>query len=293
MTAISEVLEGLKGQAEAADEIEVVRKRHGYEIDGQFLRRVTTFTGGMPKPWLGRWAAKMVAEFAIEHQDQWSDLPKTDAMKLLKTVPWSKRDDARDRGTAVHNTIEAMVNGRAIPDDLTDDELNCSAAAEAFIKERGSKILATELTVFNLTHGYAGTLDLWEIDIKGVTWILDWKTSKGVYVEHAVQQAAYRNAEFAVVQKRVVASAGSQEKWVGKVIPWGPEMARMLGIVHVRPNGATLHPIRYSDRLWTTFRAAAHTKLFQLDTDSAFGKTPRLEVFDDPVEVTTKEEAVA
>ena len=82
--------------------------------------------------------------------------------------------------------------------------------------------------------------------------------------------------------------------WTGKIIPWGPEMAERLGIVHVRPDGATLYPIRYTDRLWTVFRAAAHTKLWQLDTYSFAGRTPREAIYGEPtLSVTTKEEATA
>ncbi len=260
--------------------VTITRNRFGYEIDGTRYRRVTTFCGGIPKPWLGGWAAKMVAEFAIEHRDQWTELPKTDALKMLKGAPWSKRDDAGDRGTAIHNTIEAFVKNQSAPDGLTEDEAACASAAKEFLTARDSHILAAELIVFSPTHGYAGTLDLWDV-VDGVPWILDWKSSKDVYAEHAVQQVAYQNAEFAVVQKKAV--KGNGEKWGGKIIPWGPECAQRLGIVHVEPDRATLYPIVGTDRLWTVFRAAAHVKTWQLDTDSFAGKTPRERVFDDPI----------
>ena len=292
MTINRDKMERLKAETANAKDVTVTRNRYGYEIDGEYYRRVTTFLRGIPKNWLGNWAAKSVAEFAVEHRESWGELPKTDAVKLLKGAPWSKRDDAGDRGTAVHETVEAIVRGQPIPDNLTEDELDCAIAAEAFLKERGSTVLASELTVFSPTYGYAGTLDLWDIDKDGLFWILDYKTSAGVYAEHAIQQAAYRNAEYAVINKREV--PGKAEKWTGKVIPWGPEKGERLGIVHVRADGATLYPIRYTDRLWTVFRAAAHVKLWQLDTDDFAGKTPREAVYGEPaLSVTTKEEAVA
>lgn len=279
----------LKERAENAEKATVSRTRYGYQINGEFYRRVTTFLGGIPKPWLGSWAAKMVAEFAVQHRDSWMELPKTDAIKLLKGAPRSKRDDAGDRGTAVHNTIEAIVRGDGIPEGLTEDELDCSMAAKAFLDDRGSTILASELTVFSPKYGYAGTLDLWDLH-DGLLWVLDYKTSTGIYAEHAVQQAAYRNAEFAIVNK---VSTGD-EKWSGKIIPWGPEMVDRMGIVHVKADGAMLYPIRYTERLWTVFRAAAHVKMWQLDTDSFAGKTPREVIYGDPIQVvkTEKEQTV-
>lgn len=289
----TETLEQMKADVAEAKEVTVSRDRFGYRIDGEFYRRVTTFLGGIPKPWLANWAAKMVAEFAVEEIETIRSLVEngkaTDATKLLKGAPWSKRDDAGDRGTAIHLAAEALARGHEIPDLENEDELDCAIAVEAFLKKRGSKILGTEITVFNPAVGYAGTFDLWEMDTEGMLWLLDWKSSKSVYAEHAVQLAAYRHAEFAVVQRKD-AGNGKEEKWTGKVIPWGPDRVDRMGVVHVRPDGATLYPVRYDTRLWTTFRAAAHTKMFSLDTNDYGGKEPRFRVFDDPLmEVTTKE----
>lgn len=272
--------------ADDAPEVTITRDRYGYRIDGEFYRRVTTMLKGIPKPWLANWAAKMVAEFAVDELDMIRELVekgrKTDAVKLLKGSPWSRRDDAGDRGSAIHEAVECHVRGLLVGDDLTDDELACFHAAKRFLEERPSTILASELTVFNPTLGYAGTLDLWEIHETSGFWILDWKTSSGVYAEHAVQQVAYRHAEFAVVRKTPI--EGKQEAWTGKRIPWGPHMADRLGIVHVKPDGALLHPIRpeHDDLLWCVFRAGAFLKRFQSDVDDYAGRTPKIQLYDDP-----------
>ena len=267
---------------QAPERVEVSRNRYGYTIGGTFLRRVTTLCGGIPKDALPGWAAKSVAEFAVDHRDVWAELPKTDAIKLLKGVPWSKRDDAGDRGTAVHRTLESIVRGEPMPDDLkTEDELECAIAAESFLESW--RPLGSEVTVFSRTHGYAGTFDLIAKDASGVTWILDWKTSKGIYPNMAVQQAAYHHAEWAVIRKQHVGGP-NDEKWVGELVPWGPHRAARLGIVHVTPERATLYPIRADRvaRLWDVFQAGAAVKLWLLDTDSAFGRTPREPVYDEP-----------
>lgn len=274
--------------------VEVTRNRYGYRIDGEFLRRVTTFVNGIPKDALPPWAAKTVAEFAVEHKDAWETLPKTDAVKLLKGVPWSKRDDAGDRGTAVHRALEAIVRGQPIPDDLaTEDELQCAIAAEEFLRSEPWTPLGSEVTVLSKRYGYAGTFDLLAKDAAGTTWILDYKTSSGIYASHAVQQAAYQNAEYAVVRKQPTGKP-DEERWRGELIEWGPERAERIGIVHVRPDGAELHPIRpeMHERLWTTFRAAAHVKLFLLDSDPGFGREPREPVYEEPT-ITITKEAVA
>jgi hypothetical protein len=280
MTA--DTIKGLMEEVEHAPIVEVKRDRYGYHVfrDGeeQYLRRVTTLLRGIPKDWLANWTAKMVAEFAIDHKEAWSELPRTDALKLLKGSPWSKRDDAGDRGTAIHAALEAFVRGKPIP-TMNDDERACANAATRFLKARASRILGSELTVYNLTHGYAGTFDLWDIH-DGASWILDYKSSSSVYAEHAVQQVAYMKAEYAVVQKQ----SKNEDEWSGKLIPWKGLVDR-IGIVHVEPDKATLHPISGAavPRLWDVFRAAAFVKTWQLDTDDYAGRAPRERIYDEPI----------
>lgn len=277
----------LAEMAANAPEVTIARDRYGYRVDGQYLRRVTTLLGGIPKPWLASWAAKAVAEFAVEHREQWEGLPKTDAVKLLKGSPWSKRDDAGDRGQAIHEAVEAHVRGLE-PGDLTEDEAACFGQAKSFLERRGSRILASELTVYHPGVGYAGTLDVWELH-DGHLGILDWKSSSGVYAEHAVQQVAYRRAEFAVVNKRAV--EGTTEKWTGKAIPWGPDMAEYLGIVHVTPESALLYPINpaHEAELWRVFRAAAFLQGFKSDTDDYAGRTPKIKLYGEPINLNGDE----
>lgn len=274
----TDMIRGLMEEVEVAPTVDVVRDRYGYRVNGDYLRRVTTLLRGLPKDWLGNWAAKCVAEFAYDNQEAWRTLDRTNAIKLLKGAPWSKRDDAGDRGTAVHKALECYARKQPVP-RMNADETACADSAKRFLEARGSRMLAVELTVLSPKHGFAGTLDVWEIDREGVSWILDYKTSSDVYPEHAVQQAAYRNAEFAVVQKQMV----DEDKWTGKLIPWGPMMAERLGIVHVTPEVASLHPIAYTDELWEVFQAASLTKTWQLDTDTYGGKRPRKVLFDSPI----------
>ena len=277
------IIESLKELVAEAPTCKVTRNRYGYEVDGERFRRVTTMLGGIPKPALVGWGIKSVAEYAIEHLDQWKDLPKKDALKLLKGSPYSKRDDAGDRGTAVHNALEGAVLGKPLPEGLTEEEHAFASNAIAFLDKRNSKILASEMIVFNRSQGYCGTLDLWDIDADGTPWILDYKTSTGVYPDHAVQQVAYQRAEFAIVQMKEMPGKGKTEAWEGKVIPWSQEYCQRLGIVHVGADHATLHEVADPDRLWSVFRAACHIKDWQLATDSFAGKTPREQTYLEPI----------
>jgi hypothetical protein len=56
--------------------------------------------------------------------------------------------------------------------------------------------LATEFQCWNLSVGYAGTADFICRMRDGSVWMVDLKTGKGVYGEHALQLIAYVKAEF-------------------------------------------------------------------------------------------------
>lgn len=271
-------LEKLK--AETGPEVAYSVNRYGYVVDGKRLRRVTTLLGGIPKDALPNWAAKEVAEFAYDNRAHWSELDRTNAVNLLKGAPWAKRDDAADRGLAIHKTVEAWIRKEGMPEGLSADESLCAANAIRFLMARKSKVLGCEITVVNEKIGYAGTFDLWDV-VDGESWILDWKSSTGVYPNHAVQQVAYMHAEYALVRKK---DGLKPESWTATKIPWGPKRVDRLGIVHVTPEHAALMPVRKDQvkRLWNVFRAAALTKEWLLDTDGSFGKTPRAETFEQP-----------
>jgi hypothetical protein len=269
---------------DAATTVTVTRNRYGYEIAGggrsRKLRRVTTLLSGIPKPALVGWGIRETATFAIEHKAEWEGLTKDLALKLLKSAPYSKRDSAGDRGSAIHAALEAVVKDTPLPEGLTEDEDACAAAAMGFLGDLGGTFLATELIVFNFTVGYAGTLDLWHCADDGITSIIDYKSSKAVYPDHGVQQAAYANCEWALLS---AGTNGKEESWEGKLIPWKPEYAQKLSVVHVEPIGTTKYTVRDPEKLWQIFQAASYIKSWQLDTDSYRGKTPREEVYETPI----------
>ena len=251
--------------------------RYGYKVDGIRLTRCTSVTGTLPKPWMGRWAANTVAAFAV---DNWKDLAvmtKRGREDRLKKSPWEKRDDAARRGTVVHEAVEKFITGGSLSTEMTEDERACALSAMGFLADHGlgTPSAATEMTLVNLTHGIAGTVDLYDVNPAGESWMVDWKTSKSIYREHAVQQAIYQNCEYALVDKTSI----GKDEWTARVERWEP--ASRMGLVHVTDKHCHLHEIRREewDRLWTVARAALHTKRW-LDDTNDYRKTPRVRVFD-------------
>jgi hypothetical protein len=215
-------------------------KAHRYWLDGKPIPGVTTLLGkGLPKPALPYWSAKTVAEFVVDNPEQVEQirsLGRGPAVAALKAIPWQARDEAAVRGTDVHQLAEEIIHGREV--DVPDHLL---AHVEGYVKwldDFGVTPVLTERPVASRSLWYAGTFDA-IVDMGGVRWGLDWKTSKGVYGSTALQVAAYMGAEF------YQAEDGSEQPI--------PEVER-IGVVHITEAGTQLRPFRDRDAAWKCWR---------------------------------------
>jgi len=170
--------------------------RHRLFLDGMQVPSVTGILGALPKDALKFWAAKSVAEWAYDHRDAWKDLPRSAAVDMLKREPL-RFTKARARvGTAVHGAINAHALGYDPPEDLTDEEWGYFNAALSYLADQKVQVIRTETTVYSRTHGYGGTFDLLQRRGQGPIEVADFKTSKAVYPDVALQLVAYARADF-------------------------------------------------------------------------------------------------
>lgn len=175
-----------------------------YDWRGERYWSVTTIISqGVPKPALLPWGIKMVAEGAADLADQLPALVAHDrdaAIKMLKALPWSKKERAANLGTLIHAAIEAHRLGKPVPAPPAD-VAPYMTGFERFLADFEPEYVATEAPVFSRTQKYAGTLDaivrmrLPLTEAPGL-YVLDAKSGKGVYPEVGLQLAAYRHAEF-------------------------------------------------------------------------------------------------
>ena len=141
-----------------------------YTIDGIPYPSVTTILKVLAIPALVPWAAKL----AIEKGD-------ADAWRILLK-------EAGESGTLAHAAAREAAQPGAYPNL---PETPYQEAITAFFTQMKPKVLGTELVVVNKTHGYAGTLDLLAV-IRGTKYVVDYKTSRAIYPDHALQVEAYR-----------------------------------------------------------------------------------------------------
>jgi hypothetical protein len=203
---------------------------HGYkDANGIKVPGVTTLIGkGLPKPALVNWAARTAAEYAVDNWAELTDAPISERLDQIRNAPNANKNAAALRGTKLHDAAQ-QLQGRGTV-DVEPSQLPLVEAYMKFCQDWDLRAEYVESAVYSVTHGYAGTLDLIAVLSDGQRWLLDLKTSKGVYGDMALQQAAYRYAEFL--------ADGDVD---GQHIPM-PQVDA-VGIVHVRADGADLVPL--------------------------------------------------
>lgn len=182
--------------------------RKPYEL---VVPSVTNILGnGIPKQALAPWNAKMVAEFAVKHRDEWGGLPEEAAIDMLKRSPYRTTDRSARAGKIVHNAIEQYVEGVEHKTPTDKALKNQYLASIAFLNDFKVKARYSEVTIFSREHEYAGTTDLiGEATLpKEITrgrpkrgnGIIDYKTGKRIYDEHSIQLNAYAFGDFIATQ---------------------------------------------------------------------------------------------
>ena len=161
-------------------------RHYTHPATGDLVPSITNVIGILDKPALPRWSAKLVAETAYRMRHALPNMEEAEAVDMLKSAPFSRANRAADRGTDIHAYLESLMNSW-VPDELSSDALPYKQAADEWFEYYTPELIRTELTVFHPL--YAGTGDLW-CRIGGRMTIVDFKTSKAVYDEAALQLSA-------------------------------------------------------------------------------------------------------
>lgn len=147
--------------------------------DGCVCPGVTTILGLRAKPALIPWAWKLGMQ----------------GLDYRKTV-----DQAASIGTIVHQLIDDFHKG--IKSNLEAfsvvDIKQAKIAFQNYVEwwnAQGLECVGSEVGIVSEKHRFGGTIDRVARKTKtGKLWLIDTKTSKGIFPEHRYQQAAYKEA---------------------------------------------------------------------------------------------------
>jgi plasmid stabilization system protein ParE len=214
---------------------------------------VTSIIGMLPKPFLAPWNAKLTAELAVDSIDFVSRMAERDrqgAIDYLKGAARRYTSMRAEVGSKAHDLFERMMRGEYVGRVHPDMEPYRAHFAE-FLREVNPELVRAEDIAWSDTHGYAGSFDVilrvWLDDDGEVTpdrsgdpvlLMADWKTSKDIHAEVALQLAAYARADF------IVLPDGSHEPM--------PEVDG-AAVLHVTPEGWSFRSIRVDDDVFDLF----------------------------------------
>lgn len=253
------------GPSNSVTDTETGSRYYLHPLTGERFVSVTTVLGLVAKDALLYWAAKVVQEKALDMvpalvkalRHRPCDMKGDDRCRAcrdcialeLRREPDRVRDEAADRGKRIHTVAEHY----ALHGQIRDHDEDIQASVVQWLRWRNTHQVtfdASEVTVINREHGFAGTLDgvarcgwmppKWK-HLIGVPLIDDLKSGKGVYDTHALQLAAYRCPGNVVLLPN-----GDEEP----LPDCDPEMGLL---VHVRPDDFWSRPVQVGPRTFGTF----------------------------------------
>ena len=158
--------------------------------------------------------------------------------KWLRAASTEERDVAAGKGLDIHGALELGLT----PEQCNEETRPYIRQVYHFLADTGWKIAAQEQQCWNLSVGYAGTLDVIFETQDGRYVLGDWKSSKNVYTDHVVQLHAYLGGEFigtgGVVDERLTAILAS---------------IQTAGILHLRPDGWSWYDVPYDEDVLRAF----------------------------------------
>lgn len=205
---------------------------------------VTSVLNMLPKGYLKFWAAKLVAESAVEMTEtgELAMMVKRDpdgAVDYLKRAPDRNTKKAADAGSSAHSLFELRATGQPIG-EVTDSIRPFLEHFDDFLETVQPEFDYVEETVWSEKHSYAGSLDF-IARIQGEVCIGDNKTTRsGVHDEVALQLAAYKHADY------IVGEDGEANLL--------PDIVRGV-VVHVRPEGWALYEVPVTEDVFGYFLA--------------------------------------
>lgn len=167
--------------------------RHPLGVD---VPSVTTITGQLDKPALTYWAAGAACDYIIEKVG-------TDGDGITKEMLFSHIESARksfrtvsrkalDAGSRIHEAIEVYLKTGKEPYTKDDQVVSGFLAFLEWKDAHKVEPIALEETVYG--YDFAGTLDFYGM-FDGKRYVIDWKSSKGVYDEMRYQVAGYKSTK--------------------------------------------------------------------------------------------------
>jgi hypothetical protein len=215
---------------------------------GEKLPSVTSIRrmAGLPHG-LHQWAISRVIDYALDHLPEIAKrLKGADGAAQLQLIRHELRGAATAERDAAGRLGHAVHDAAAAGKSLADVEPLIAPRLRQYLDwlaTSGAEVLASEFQIWNLTLGYGGTADLLVRMRDGSIWLVDLKTGKGIYGEHALQLVAYLMAEFSGFDDQV------DEELTALLA-----QASGMAVLHLSDEAWEFHSLTADAETWSAFR---------------------------------------
>ena len=168
---------------------------HRYVKDGNYVVGMSTILGKLASPMLEAWKVNtQVNAIKQEMEKQGIPLDKIDSIVInAKANARKQNDNILSIGSIVHKLVELWLKGEKVTKPENPIVANCFMKFQKFWKKHNLKLVESEKILYS-ERGFCGTLDLIAKDSQNNLWLIDIKTSKGIFINMIHQVHGYKLA---------------------------------------------------------------------------------------------------
>ena len=182
-------------KTEHGHKIEFNQEKHVYIHNNEYVVGMSTILGKLASPMLENWKiANQVNAIKQEMERQGISIDKIETIILnAKTNAKKQGDNILNIGSMVHKFCEMWLKGEKFTDPEDPVIKGCFEKFKKFWKKHKLKVVESEKILYS-ERGFCGTLDLIAQDPDNNLWLIDIKTSKGVFINMVHQLHGYKLA---------------------------------------------------------------------------------------------------
>ena len=180
---------------EHGHQVEFNEEKHVYIHNNEYVVGMSTLLGKLASPMLENWKISNIVN-AIKQEMERQEIPldKIESIVLnAKTNAKKQGDNILNIGSMVHKYCEKWLKGEKFTDPSDPVVKGCFDKFKRFWTKHKLKVVESEKILYS-ERGYCGTLDLIAQDPQNNLWLIDIKTSKGLFLNMVHQLHGYKLA---------------------------------------------------------------------------------------------------
>jgi len=184
--------------------VEFNKEKHVYIHNNQYIVGMSTILNKLASPMLENWKINQQINFIkIEMEKEGISLDQIQKICSNAKINAQKTgDNILNIGSMVHKFCEMWLKKEKFIEPTDPIIKNCFYKFKKFWSKNKLKLVESEKILYS-DRGYCGTLDLIAKDPLNNLWLIDIKTSKGLFFNHILQLHGYKLAYEEQTKKKI------------------------------------------------------------------------------------------